>query len=246
MITLLCPECRRENEPERLYCHDCGTRLDRSVFANSKPTEEDPKDTHRRVRAMFDPRRAKLRQSFFRYSKLVLGALFLAGLIQMLRPPDLPPRSKTPILPTQINLDLENAAVDPRVGPLRYTEEQVNAYLGYALKGKQAALSKILQFERAVVAFEEGLCSITAERSLSGFSVFATASYAVSLQEGVLVAASRGGRLGRIPVHPALMDYAQILFADLQVALDRERKSILKLEAIEFHPKTVALLPKKV
>ncbi len=40
-----------------------------------------------------------------------------------------------------------------QTAPLQYTEAQVNAYLGSALKSKQAALSKLLQFERAVVSF---------------------------------------------------------------------------------------------
>jgi predicted amidophosphoribosyltransferase len=50
---LFCPECRRENEPERIYCHDCGTRLDRSAAARSK--KEPIQDTHKRVKRMFDP-----------------------------------------------------------------------------------------------------------------------------------------------------------------------------------------------
>ena len=87
---LLCPECRRENEPERIYCHDCGARLDRSALAKSKAKEEDPKDTQRRLQAMLDGRSARLRRQFFQGSKLILGALLVAGLVQLLRAPDLP------------------------------------------------------------------------------------------------------------------------------------------------------------
>src|SRR6516225_2034765 len=32
-IQLTCPDCQRENEAERIYCHDCGARLDRSALA---------------------------------------------------------------------------------------------------------------------------------------------------------------------------------------------------------------------
>ena len=28
---LTCGQCGYENEPERVYCHNCGTKLDRSV-----------------------------------------------------------------------------------------------------------------------------------------------------------------------------------------------------------------------
>ena len=245
-MKLVCPECRRENEPERIYCHDCGARLDRSSLAKQKSKEEDPKATQRRLKALLDPQRALLRRRFFQASRLVLGALAVAAIVQMLRPPDLPARPETQILAPQINLDLENAVIEPRSGPLRYSEEQVNAYLAYALKGKQAALSKLLDFQRAVAQFEEGYCIVTVERSLFGFSVFTTGSYGVTLQDGSIVAQSRGGRIGRMPVHPAVMQQANILFQDLWTALDRERKSIMKLGSLEFHPKTVILSPRQV
>ncbi|MFN2509352.1 MAG: hypothetical protein ABR589_11340 [Chthoniobacterales bacterium] len=244
-MKLICPECRRENEPERIYCHDCGARLDRSALAKQKPTQEDPKDTQRRLRHMLDPQRALLRKRFFDGSKLVLGAFLAAALVQMLRCPDLPEPEKTPMLPVQINLDLENAAMDPRVGPIRYSDEQVNAYLAYTLKGKQAALSKYLQFKRAIVSFEEGYCRITAERSLFTLPLCTTAAFAASLENGKIVATNRGGSIGRLPVHPALMQYGGVLFADVRNALDRERRSIVKLGSVEFHPKTIFFTPKE-
>lgn len=245
MIKLICPECRRENEPERIYCHDCGARLDRSGLAKEKPAEEDPKATQRRLRQMLDGRRAIMRQRFFRASKFILGAVALAAVIQMLRTPDLPEREKAPMLPAQIHLDLENAATNPAAGPLRYTEEQVNDYLAYALRSKQATLSKYLDFKQAVVGFEDDYFWITAERSLFGLPVSTSASYSVTLQDGALVARNRGGSIGRLPVHPLLMEHADFVFGDLRAALERERKSITKLGAVEFQPKLVSLMPRQ-
>jgi hypothetical protein len=244
MIKLICPECRRENEAERIYCHDCGARLDRTALAKAPLKGEDAKETQRRLRTMLDPQRAKMRLMFFKVSKLILGAAAAAAIIQMLLPPDVPPRVKTGEFPPQINLDLENAATNHNPAPLPYTEAQVNAYLGSALKGKQAALSKILQFERAIVTFDEGSCRITAERSLFGFSFFTTTSAKVALKDGVLNASNLGGNIGRLPIHPVLMKYADVIFADLWGALDRERKSVAKMNAIEFHPQAVVLTPK--
>jgi len=37
------------------------------------------------------------------------------------------------------------------------------------------------------------------------------------------------------------MKYGDVLFTDLWKALDRERKLVAKLAAIEFHPQTVVL-----
>lgn len=244
MIKLICPECRRENEAERIYCHDCGARLDRSALAKEVPKGEDAKETQRRLRTMLDPGRVKMRLMFFKVSKLILGALVMAAIVQMLLPPDVPARAKTGDFPPQINLDLENAAMSHGAPPLQYTEAQVNAYLGGALKSKQAALSKLLQFERAVVTFDETVCRITAERSLFGFSFFTTTSTKVTLQDGKLIASNNGGSIGRLPIHPLLMKYADPLFGDLWAALDRERKSVSKMNSIEFHPQAVVLTPK--
>jgi hypothetical protein len=245
MIKLICPECRRENEAERIYCHDCGARLDRTALAKAAPKGEDVKETQRRLKSMLDPQRAKMRLLFFKVSKLILGALAAAAVVQMILPPDLPPRAKTGDFPPQINLDLENAAMNHGAAPMQYTEAQVNAYLGSALKSKQAALSKLLQFERGFVNFDENLCRVTAERSLFGFSLFTSTSSRVSLQNGTLSAANNGGSIGRLPIHPLLMKYAEpLFFSDLWTALDRERKAVAKMNSIEFHPQAVVLTPK--
>ena len=244
MIKLACPECRRENEPERIYCHDCGARLDRSALAKAPQKEEDVNATQRRVKAMFDPGRALMKKRFFDFSKLILGALALAAIVQMLRAPDLPERPKAPMLPVQISLDLENAAMTPASPPLQYTDEQITQYLGYTLKSKQSALSKYLNFERAVVAFEPDLCRLTVERSLYGFSLYTSTAFAATLQEGALNVQNRGGAIGRMPVHPMLMQYSSFLFGDLAGVLERERKSLVKLAAIQFQPKLVVLTPR--
>ncbi len=244
MIKLVCPECQRQNEPERIYCHDCGARLDRSALAKVVPKGEDPKETHRRLHKLFDPGRIKMRLFFFKISKLILGAATLAALIQMLCPPrELPERVKNIEL-QQINLDVENAITTQSTAPLQYTDGQVNDYLVNVVKNKQAALSKYLKFERAFVKFDEGVCWITAERSLLGFSVYHSISSKVTLQNRTLTASPNGGCIGRLPIHPMIMKYGHVLFTDLWAVLDRDKKSVSKMAAIEFRPKMVVLTAK--
>jgi hypothetical protein len=244
MIKLICPECRRENEAERIYCHDCGARLDRTALAKEPPKTEDVKETQRRLKTLLDPGRLKMRLMFFKVSKVILGALVAAAIVQMILPPDMPAPPKTGEFPPQIGLDLENAAMNHGQAPLQYTEAQVNAYLGTTLKSKKAALSSLMQFERGVVTFDETVCRITAERSLFGFSFFTTTSTKVTLQDGKVIASNNGGKIGRLPIHPLIMKYTDPLFADLWAALDRERKSVAKMNAIEFHQHAVVLIPK--
>jgi hypothetical protein len=162
----------------------------------------------------------------------------------LLPPKDLPERVRSVEL-QQITLDLENATTSHSAAPLQYTAEQVNAYLVNVARSKKAALNKYLEFERAVVKFDEGVCRITAERSLFGFSVFHAISYKVTLKNGTLAASTNGGSIGRLPIHPTIMNYGDILFADIWTALDREKKLVAKMDAIEFHPQLVILLPRQ-
>ena len=114
--------------------------------------------------------------------------------------------------------------------------------MGHALKLKQSSLDKpLLDFRRVVVGFGEGDVKVTAERAFFGFSLYSGASYKVKLQDGKVVASNNGGSIGRIPVHPVLMRVLDVMFADVWSALERERKLVSKMSAIEFHPNTVLL-----
>jgi hypothetical protein len=242
MVKLACAECGHENESERIYCHACGERLDRSAVIPKRSAQEGLKETQRRVRRIFDPTRAKMRFWFFRTSKLALGAFATAAAIQIFSTPDVPPPSKPLLLPSQLNFDLENAINYHRPAQLQYSEDQVNAYLAYALKIKQSALDKpLLDFRRVVVGFGEGDLKVTAERAFFGFSIYSGSSYKLKLQDGKVLASNNGGSLGRIPVHPLLMRGLDVIFADVWSALDRERKLVSKMGTIELHPKSVVL-----
>jgi hypothetical protein len=241
MTKLVCPECGHENEPERIYCHRCGARLDRSATASRTSQQKELKDTQRHVRKMLKQQNVASRRLFFTISKLVLGACVAAAVIQMILPPDVPSASKD-VAPRQINFDLENAIYSHRPAQLEYTEEQVNAYLAYTLKSKQSALNKrLLNFKRAIVVFGEGAVTITAERSLFGYSLYSGSAYAVRVGEGKIVVSNKGGNIGRLPFHPEIMQFMDIIFADLWSALQREQKLIAKMSAIEFHQKQVLL-----
>jgi hypothetical protein len=237
---LICPECRHENEVERVYCHSCGAKLDRSAVKEQK---EPVQDTRQRVKKMFDPTRAKIRYLFFKTSKYILGAAALAVVILMILPPDVPEPKKELVLASQVRIDMENALQHHSPPQLNFTEDQVNAYLASALKTKQSALNKpMLDFNRAVAAFREAQFTLIVERSVFGFSLFSAGSFGVTLNEGKIVTSNQGGAIGRMPIHPLLMQYADVIFADIWVALDRDAKLVSKFAGIEFHDKSAALI----
>ena len=236
---LICAECRHENEAERIYCHNCGERLDRSAIVSKKKIE-DPKEAHRRLRKMLDGP-SRTRQNFFVACKMLLGAAATAGLLQMVLPPDFPAAVKT-TSPVQFDLELEQASMKQQ--ELNFSQQDVNAYLGYRLAAKKKVLNKpLLDFSRAAVVFKEGACVIGWERSFFGYPLYGQTSFRVNLNGGKLAAANTGGWIGRLPIHPAIMKYANIIFADLWSALDRERKLLSKMGSVAFHEGSVTISP---
>lgn len=241
-IQLTCPDCRRENEAERIYCHDCGARLDRSALANRKTAKvETAEDLHKRLRGMFNQRRLKTKLFVAKTAKIVLAAGATAALVAILMPPDdVPPATKTETLPPQINLTLENLTESKQPQTMQFSEDNVNAYLANALKHKKQNLEHpLIGFERAILGFTEGNCRVIMERSIFGYSIFTSADYDVQISDGKLVATPKSGAIGRMPLHPTILPYGEFLFSDAVAVMDRERKLLSKLGSIQLHDKMV-------
>lgn len=240
-ITLSCPECRHENEIERIYCHDCGARLDRTaVSARKMPKMEQPQEVQKRLRGMFDPRRAKLRLLLVKATKLILLAIVVAAVAQMLIAPDVPPPAKSEAFPPQINMDLEMMTHYRKPPLLRYSEDGVNGFLGYALKNKKEKLNHpLMDFKRAIVRLNEGTFHLTLERSIFGYPIYFSGSYGFEAGDGKVAAVSKGGSIGRLQIHPGLMKYAGFLFADVVTALQQQAKQVARVGSVELHDKEV-------
>ena len=234
---LICAECRHENEAERIYCHNCGERLDRSAAAALQKVE-DPSETHRRLQKMMQGP-SRTRHNFFVGCKLVLAAAATAGLVQMFLPPDFPPAVKVST-PVQLDIELENATRKPL--ELNLSQQDVNAYLTYRLTGKKKTLNKpFLDFERAAVVLKEGAFVIGWERSFFGYSIYSQSSFRVDSNSGKISAINTGGWIGRLPIHPALMKYADVISADVWSALDRERRLLSKMGSVTVHDGSVTI-----
>jgi hypothetical protein len=242
-VQLTCPECRRDNEAERIYCHDCGARLDRSALAGRMSgKKETSEELHKRMQGMFSQRRVRARLIFVKIAKLVLIACATAAAVVILIPPDLPPPVKSEGFPAQINLSLETLTESRQPQSMQFSEESVNAYLANALKRKKEKLNHpLIDFERAIVAFTEGNCRVTIERSIFGYSIFTSGDYAVQIEGGKVTASPRSGAIGRMPINPSVMPYAGFLFSDAVAAMDREHKLLNKLGSIQLHEKEIVV-----
>ena len=239
MTAVVCPECRHENESERVYCHGCGARLDRAA---ARVVKGDVDDARKRVAQLFDPNRARMRTLFFKISKVLLGALILAGLVEMALPPDLPAPPTGLMQASQVGLDLERATSRHQPAQLGYSEDQINAFLASSLKSRKKMLDEpLLDFKRAFVRFREGAGALTMERSLFGYSLFTTLDMSPAIAGDKFNVIIRGGSVGRLPIHPSVAKFMGLLFGDLSSALEREKKLLAKMGTIEFHDQRVML-----
>jgi transcription initiation factor TFIIIB Brf1 subunit/transcription initiation factor TFIIB len=242
-VQLTCPECGRDNEAERIYCHDCGARLDRSALAGrTTGKKETSEELHKRMRGMFSQRGVRARLLLFKVAKLVLIACATAAAVVILIPPDVPPPVKSEGFPPQINLSLETLTESRQPQSTQFSEEGVNAYLVNAVKRKKEKLNHpLIDFERAIVAFTEGNCRVTIERSIFGYSIFTSGDYAVQIESGKVTASPRSGAIGRMPINPSVMPYAGFLFSDAVAAMDREHKLLNKVGSIQLHEKEIVV-----
>ena len=243
--TLLCKQCNFENEPERVYCHNCGAKLDRALLPPEATKREDPQAVQKRVRTMVQPRRVAAVPFFKNLMGSLLVAALLAVLIAMAQPPvDRAPMSDEAVIAAPpISDNLEDLLQTPGSRPQTYTENQVNGFLLASLHGKsQSTFGITTKYERTFVRFQEGLCRTTLQFSIFGYSLYFGCNDGVEIRNGQLVTHPQTGSIGRLQIPASLMPMMEK--APLWAALDPLKKLVVRLGALTFHPGHVVVAPK--
>ncbi len=233
--TLTCSQCNFANEAERVYCHNCGAKLDRSLLPKPEETDKDSiEKTRKRVKKMTNPGGPDVLREIKTLANVIIWSALVALILGLVREPDgVPPaKPKEGELPRMIGTELADAAIaqEPRV--LQITEEEANAYLRTTLKSKGSALIPGAQFERAYVHFETGVVYVGLEQSIFGLPIHSGARYNVGVKNGQFYADNKGGNIGRVGIDPALMKYAVPAFQPLWTALKREKEQVQGMERI--------------
>ncbi len=244
MTKLVCPECRHENEPERIYCHNCGGRLDRSAIRKENAAnEETPEVTQARLKKLMDPARGRSKAIGLKVVKILLGAALAAAVVEMLLPPDLPPAVKSLELAPMISMDLLSAIESRQSAQLVYNQQQVNDYLASAIRRSNSpAKEGYFPIKRLYAQFDEGKFSIDTAYNCFGLPLYVAGSYRVQIDQGKIAANCESGHIGRMPVHPLVMQRLGLLLGKTWATLDREKKQVARLAGIEFHPQSVTLI----
>jgi hypothetical protein len=241
--TLTCDQCGFGNEPQRVYCHNCGAKLDRTLLPKPKEQAvESPEKTRKRVAKMTNPGSGGAMREIKTLFKVVVGSSVLATLILMGQKPEGVPEVKKD-LARPVGDQVMDAIESPQPRPLSFSEDEVNQYLKQTLKSKEGAIPGV-QFERAFVKFTPGVIRIGSEQSLWGYSVFSGVSRKVEMKDGKFGTVVVGGNFGRLEIDPRLMQYAEPAFEKLWAALQRERKQMESMQVVVVKEGRIDLMTK--
>ena len=233
--TLTCSQCNFANEAERVYCHNCGAKLDRSLLPKAEENSKESLDkTRRRVKKMTNPGGPDMIRELKALANCIVYGAAVAFIIGIVREPDDLP-SKKPSeteLPRMIGMELAEAVDAPQPRVLQFTEAEANAYLRTSLKSKGSGWIPGAQFERAFVRFEPGSVYVALEQSLLGFPLYSGARYNMGVKDGQFYADNVGGNIGRIGIDPFIMKYVASAFQPLWKALKRENDQVQGMERV--------------
>jgi hypothetical protein len=231
--TLQCKECSYENEPERVYCHNCGAKLDRSVLPKEEQIRrETPEKARKRISRMTNPGSNVFKREAGALVKTLISAVLAASLILAIRPPENVPPSKSGELTRLLASDLTDLVESPAPKAGVFTENELNAYL----RSKKMTGSGMLpgvEFKRAYVDLEPSTACVVMERAVFGYPLYLGALYRVEGTTGVLTATPVGGNIGRLRIHPLIMERAApLLFGSLGDALKREATLLKQMDRL--------------
>lgn len=246
--TLTCSQCGYSNESQRVYCHNCGTKLDRSLLPPDPDSKESLGKKQKRIRRAVMPTRGFFAGAGKTFVYTMFWSVLVALLVQAARPPDGVPKAldKDKLLDVRpVNLDLEDATQSPVVKTITLTPADINGYLQYRVKSKSTGLiSDEIKFLRAFVTLDEGVIRVSTEQSIYDYPVYGTSYYKLSIKDGKLVATNVGGNFGRLMIHPEIMKYIDGVFQNLWDALSSEKRLLEKFQSIDVHKDRIDIVSK--
>lgn len=236
MNSLKCQQCGHENDLTRVFCQDCGARLERP--AGATPAAPPPLVTSGPgSRLAQKPKTDGGGAANFVWSliKLVILAAILAAVIQMFRmPTDLPPPPPpgSSVQAGVLQRMIDSAAQSPGSISIGVEEAALNAYL--ASKLKAAPSGGNAEFQRMFIVFDPGTIKLGMQQKVFDWPI-AVQMYAVPVRTGgIWDLRVTGGQIGRLPIHPALVLIVQRFFAPAGNALQPDISKLSKVSSIEI------------
>ena len=230
---LVCAACNHANEIERVYCHNCGEKLDRSILPKTEEvTEDEQKKLKKQVKKMMNPSRMSWVGSLKRFALiLVFAAIVAAVFLACLSPEEVPPMKGSRMPDNEPGELWAQMMASKLPVSVAFKEFDINYHLKRVVKSGEGPLG--MKFERVYTTFTPGIVTLTAQRDAWGLPLFSSASFKPVNVNGKWTAEIAGLRLGRLGLHPAVGKLATITLGGVAKVFEKEAKQLDRLEKIE-------------
>lgn len=245
---LVCTACKHENEVERVYCHNCGEKLDRSLLPQLDETQsaEEMAKTGKKVKQMMNPNRFAWVRSIKTFLLIeVFAAIVAAGFLATQAPENTPPMKSERFPDLEVS-DVWTGMMNTRPAvSVSFKEFDINYYLRKQVKGNEGPLG--IKFDRAFVRLEPGLVTIATQRNAWGLPLYNSATIKPALVGGKWSADIQRIAFGRLTI-PAgfakLVNLDAATLGALTKVFEKEIKQLERVEKIEPGEKMISFITK--
>ncbi len=248
--TIACKECGHTNEGERLFCHECGSKLDRAgVVAHQHEKEKkagSPEQVQERVRRVMRPE-SRFMHGFFKSAGRTLSLSALTALLAaaLLPPRNLPEAKADDVYSDAPRAALEMAAISRMPFERQITQEEINSYLKSSVRLKTTGpLENILKFDRVFTILEEGSLRVVLQKSVSGLPIYAGAAFGLKAGGSELEVTPQGMNIGRLNLPASVLGYAKGIFDPVWDSLKTERERMNAIGGVEIRKGALILRSK--
>lgn len=250
-MSRLCAHCGFDNDPTRIFCQNCGTRLEEATPESGKlfipPGQQAPAAVRKPIKpvSVASSRSGKsVGGALFSFLvSTLLSAALLAAVIQMARTPnDVPPAvPANDAQASALYADAEAASQSAYPRNLGFAAPQINNYLATRLLPAESAGGSFIQrkFSRAFVTLGEGSYRLTAEQKISSFPLYISLIQKPVSAGGKVTLENIGGAIGRLPIHPALAPLLERLTGPMADQLMDAQALFANASSMEVQPSLV-------
>lgn len=239
---LSCTSCGYDNDPTRVYCHNCGTKLDRGETDAPPPGSITPMAAPPQIKKRREPIAWGSYFSFF-FKLLVLVAL-IAGLTLALLPPRIVPEPVTPDerLASKWSGLVHDASDAPGARGFAISAADLQRWLTTVVKFQHPEQPWKLDPRRVYLQQEDGAVRVGVQATVADVvDIYFEAEYQPVREGGVYTLKPRRYFIGRLSLPVALGWPVERQLSSLGDALAGSLAELASASSIEVKPSEVKL-----
>jgi hypothetical protein len=235
-IVITCAACQHQNEPERVYCHNCGQKLDRSLVPQATQAAAaagEAEQNRKRVQKMMSVNRGKTMRDVKTAAKILVFAATVAAVVQFFRKPEDVTVAKMDAIPDRLLGEAwPGMMAHPGAITIQFTENDVNYFLAKSVKAKDGFVPGT-KFLRTYVKLTPGSIKVAVERDLWGLKVYSSMTFAPVAKDGGVKFNVIGVHFGRLGFHPILKSIGGLAVGAVGDAFAKELKELPRLADVQ-------------